>query len=123
MDVHVGSVETMSEADLRELIENAEKALERLIAKRARKTLKEASRLAAEVGFEVTFSKVGKAGDAKAKPQSPRGKVAPKYRNPDNAEETWTGRGRQPKWVQAALGRGLTLSDLAIAGEGTATSD
>jgi DNA-binding protein H-NS len=121
MDVHVGSVETMSEADLRELIENAEKALDRLIAKRARKTLKEASRLAAEVGFEVTFSKVGKAGDAKAKLQSPRAKVAPKYRNPDNAEETWTGRGRQPKWVQAALAEGLTLSDLAIAGG--ATSD
>jgi DNA-binding protein H-NS len=116
MDVHVGSVESMSEADLRELIDNAEKALDRLIAKRARSTLKEARRLAAEVGFEVTFSKVGKAADAKAKPQSPRGKVLPKYRNPENADETWSGRGRQPKWVQAALAEGVMLSDLAIAG-------
>ena len=27
-------------------------------------------------------------------------KVAPKYRNPSNAEQTWTGRGVSPTWVQ-----------------------
>ena len=26
-------------------------------------------------------------------------KVLPKYRNPENPEETWTGRGRSPAWV------------------------
>lgn len=30
-------------------------------------------------------------------------KVAPKYQNPKNAAEKWTGRGRQPKWVAAYL--------------------
>ncbi|MEZ5856821.1 MAG: H-NS histone family protein [Hyphomicrobiaceae bacterium] len=30
------------------------------------------------------------------------GKVAVKYRNPDNPSDTWTGRGRQPKWLVAA---------------------
>lgn len=35
------------------------------------------------------------------KPKATRGKVAPKYRNPANAEETWTGRGRAPIWVKA----------------------
>jgi DNA-binding protein H-NS len=40
-------------------------------------------------------------------------KVAPKYRNPATGE-TWTGRGRQPKWVEAALASGKTLDDLAI---------
>lgn len=28
-----------------------------------------------------------------------RGKVAPKYRNPANAEQTWTGRGKPPLWA------------------------
>ena len=28
-------------------------------------------------------------------------KVPPKYRNPQNAEQTWTGRGKAPLWVQA----------------------
>ena len=26
-------------------------------------------------------------------------KVLPKYRNPENPEETWTGRGRSPAWI------------------------
>lgn len=30
-----------------------------------------------------------------------RGKVAPKYRNPANADQTWTGRGKPPVWVKA----------------------
>jgi DNA-binding protein H-NS len=34
------------------------------------------------------------------------GKVAPKYRNPDNARETWTGRGRRPRWLLARLSKG-----------------
>jgi len=32
------------------------------------------------------------------------GKVAPKYRNPKNPAETWTGRGRRPRWMVAAGG-------------------
>ena len=30
-------------------------------------------------------------------------KVAVKYRNPQNPRETWTGRGRQPRWLVALL--------------------
>lgn len=30
-------------------------------------------------------------------------KVAPKYRNPENRDETWTGRGLQPRWMRAAM--------------------
>ena len=29
------------------------------------------------------------------------GKVAVQYRNPNNASEQWTGRGRQPLWVRS----------------------
>jgi hypothetical protein len=36
------------------------------------------------------------------------------YRNPSNSAETWTGRGRQPKWVQGALADGMSLEDLVI---------
>ena len=41
-------------------------------------------------------------------------KVAPKFRNPDNKLETWTGRGRQPRWLVAKLGKGAKLADFAI---------
>ena len=41
-------------------------------------------------------------------------KVAPKYRNPDNKNETWTGRGGQPRWVVAKLKAGKKLEDMKI---------
>lgn len=36
---------------------------------------------------------------------------SPKYRNPDNAKEIWSGRGRRPKWLQSALEQGKYLKD------------
>lgn len=41
-------------------------------------------------------------------------KLAPKYRDPKNAANTWTGRGRKPKWVEAHLAKGGKLEALAI---------
>ena len=31
-----------------------------------------------------------------------KGSVAPKYRDPKHPENTWTGRGRMPRWMVAA---------------------
>ena len=40
--------------------------------------------------------------------------VAPKYRHPENASVTWSGRGRRPQWFVAALDAGKSADDLAI---------
>ena len=32
-----------------------------------------------------------------------KGSVAPKYRDTKNPENTWTGRGRMPRWMVAAM--------------------
>jgi DNA-binding protein H-NS len=45
---------------------------------------------------------------------SPRGAVAPKYRNPENPAETWAGRGLKPRWLQAAMKGGHKLEDFSI---------
>ena len=42
------------------------------------------------------------------------GKVAPKYRNPANAAETWTGRGKQPRWMAALVKKGKKPEDFLI---------
>ena len=42
-------------------------------------------------------------------------KVLPKYRNPSAPTETWSGRGKQPRWLVAALRSGNKLDDLLIA--------
>ncbi|MEZ0469204.1 H-NS family nucleoid-associated regulatory protein [Luteimonas salinilitoris] len=42
------------------------------------------------------------------------GKVAPKYRNPANRTETWTGRGKQPRWLAAQVKKGKKVEDFLI---------
>jgi DNA-binding protein H-NS len=44
-----------------------------------------------------------------------RKKVAPKYRNPNNDHETWTGRGMEPLWLAAAIKAGKKLDHFLIA--------
>ncbi|MDC0660585.1 H-NS histone family protein [Leisingera sp. SS27] len=44
----------------------------------------------------------------------PKGKAVPKYRNPGNPDQTWTGRGRKPKWINEVLQGGADLTDLEI---------
>jgi DNA-binding protein H-NS len=41
--------------------------------------------------------------------------VAAKYRHPENAALTWTGRGRTPKWVLEHEAQGGSRDDLLIA--------
>jgi DNA-binding protein H-NS len=57
-------------------------------------------------------------GSARAKlgGRGARGKVAPKYRNPENPAETWAGRGLKPRWLAAAIKSGKKLEDFAISG-------
>lgn len=40
--------------------------------------------------------------------------VAAKHRNPDDASQTWSGRGRQPLWIKKLLAEGKSLGDLAV---------
>ena len=42
------------------------------------------------------------------------GKVAVRYRNPDNAAEQWTGRGRQPLWVKKWVESGKSIDLLRV---------
>jgi DNA-binding protein H-NS len=51
--------------------------------------------------------------DASAKRAYPP--VLPKFRNPADPSETWAGRGKQPRWLKAALKKGKNLEDFRIA--------
>jgi DNA-binding protein H-NS len=42
------------------------------------------------------------------------GKVAAKYQNPANSKETWTGRGKQPRWLAAETAKGRKLEEFLI---------
>ena len=45
----------------------------------------------------------------------PYPKVFPKYQNPKNPTETWSGRGKRPRWLSAQLGAGRKLDNFLIA--------
>jgi DNA-binding protein H-NS len=42
------------------------------------------------------------------------GKVAVKYINPENRSETWTGRGRTPRWLAEKLKKGAKIDQFEI---------
>ena len=103
----------------RDALEKREKAL---LAKTNDKVLskivtmaKEAGLTAADIAKALGATKPSKA--AKAPRVAKKGalagkKVAPKYRNPANPEQTWTGRGVSPAWVQALKAAGTLDSAL-----------
>jgi len=63
--------------------------------------------------LNITFE--GKTtGCGSEKPKTSRAKVAPVYRDPENPENTWTGRGRKPRWLVAALEAGKSIEEYKI---------
>jgi DNA-binding protein H-NS len=50
-------------------------------------------------------------------------KVVPKYYNPSQPTETWSGRGKQPRWLVAALQSGHTLDEFRIPEDESADAD
>lgn len=63
--------------------------------------------MAAESGF--TLEEV-----MQATPSRKRAAVQAKYLNPDNHEQTWTGRGRKPSWAVALVESGGSLEECLI---------
>lgn len=51
-------------------------------------------------------------GESRPKRKYP--KVFPKYFNPSAPTETWSGRGKQPRWIVAALRSGHKLEEFQI---------
>lgn len=71
----------------------------------AKKTTKKAAKKATR--------KAAKTAKA-AKPRKPGKKVAPKYRNPANPKELWSGRGKQPRWLAEQVKKGKKVEEFLI---------
>lgn len=65
-------------------------------------------------GGKTTAKKAAAKPRKAAKKGRKLGKVAPKYRNPANPKETWTGRGKQPRWMAALTKKGKKVEDFLI---------
>ena len=100
----------MSRRELKSLQEDVQKALKAAEQRERTQAFKAAEKAVAEFGF--TLDEVS--GAAKSKGSARGSRAMPKYRNPMNPEQTWTGRGRKPGWIHEALARGDDITDLEI---------
>jgi DNA-binding protein H-NS len=84
---------------------------ERVASTLARKIAEETAKLEAQ----LRKLENSKGAISAIQPRRAYPKVLPKYQNPKNPAETWSGRGKQPHWVQAELKTGKKLEHFLIA--------
>ncbi|WP_299831822.1 H-NS histone family protein [uncultured Roseobacter sp.] len=105
----------MTRKQLEKLIKDAHKALKTIENKERREAKKAAEAAAAKFGFKLEELTTGSAPapkrTAKAAPKKARG---PKYANPADPKQTWSGMGRQPGWYRDALAAGVDPKTLEI---------
>jgi DNA-binding protein H-NS len=86
-----------------------------LKVKKARATAQDRSRIElrkkietmiADAGFRLSDIFGGRGGKGRT--------VAAKYVNPDDPSETWTGRGRKPRWLTAKIQEGAKIEKFLI---------
>lgn len=106
------NLENLSPKELAELIAKAEQQQKKLHRDRIADVRKKLVAMAKAEGY--TIEELFGGGRAPAARTRGGGKVAPKYRNPADAAQTWTGRGKRPRWFNEALAQGRKESDLLI---------
>jgi DNA-binding protein H-NS len=98
-------LDSMSVDEMWQLHEEIGRALSVRLASEKRELEKRLARLRSE---KVT----GDNGAPRIHRKYPQ--VLPKYRNPNEPYETWSGRGKLPRWLAAALKTGRKVEDFAI---------
>lgn len=109
-------LKSMNRKELEKLLKDVKTALNNAAARDRREARKAAAKAAAEFGFSLgelsDDAPVKKAGKPKKKASGP--KAAPKYANPEDSKQTWTGKGRQPNWYRAAIDSGTSAESMEI---------
>ncbi len=104
-------IKKLSQSQLDALIQEAQARKTELHREELSKVKEEVMAFARSRGYtieELFGGKARRGGGGK------RGTVAPKYRNPKDPAQTWTGRGKRPRWFQALIDSGKKEADLRI---------
>ena len=100
-------LESLSLKELKSLQTQVAKAIATYEDRRKRDALAELEEKARELGFSLAEL----TGTTAARKRSA---AAPKYANPANPAETWSGRGRKPRWFEAAIKAGEPAESMAV---------
>jgi DNA-binding protein H-NS len=100
-----------------------EKQIQARIEEKRRQSLKNLTQKLQEIVVDAGFTMADvlsefthtihplKRGAGKTTVRTP---AQPKYRNPHNAEQTWTGRGKRPNWFNSAISNGTSAESMLI---------
>lgn len=102
---------TLSRSELVVLQEDVSKALAEAEARDRQAALDAARAAASEFGFSLDEI----SGNSRRRGGRPNGSLSPpRYANPADQEQTWTGKGRKPNWFTEALSRGINPSEMEL---------
>ena len=101
------NIEAMSLKELKSLQKDLSKAISTFEDRQKSDARSKLEIIAKEMGYSLA-DLIG----TEVKPS--RAPAAAKYRHPENAALTWSGRGRKPLWFVAALDAGKSHEDLAV---------
>ncbi len=101
----------LSNSQLNDLINKAAKRKDELAVETVQKVRDRINKILTDEGLtmEAVF------GNRRGRGKAVKYKVKPKYRNPADPSQQWTGRGLKPRWFVAALAAGKKEKDLLIA--------
>lgn len=107
------NLDNLTIAELDALIDQAAELIEKKKAQALVDAKAEIEKIAAATGMSVEELLGLKAGKTK-KAGAAKKPVADKYRNPKDYTQTWSGRGKRPRWLQEILDRGGKLENFLI---------
>ena len=101
------NMQSLSLKDLKEWKSQEAKAITSFEDRKKKDAVAELEDRARQMGFTLA-ELLG------TQPVRKRAPAAAKYANPANSSDTWSGRGRKPRWFEAALAEGKSAEDMAI---------
>ncbi len=99
---------TLDLRELKSLHTRVAKAISTYEDRRKKDALSKLEETARELGFNSLAELTGVSAPRK------RAAIEAKYANPANSADTWSGRGRKPRWFTEALASGKKESDLLV---------
>ena len=101
------NLEAMSLKELRQLQKDLAKAISTYEDRHKAEARTKLEAIAKEMGYSLA-ELIG------VEVKTTRAPAVAKYRHPENAALTWSGRGRKPRWFSEALAKGKKPDDMAI---------
>ena len=101
------NVNSMSLKELKDLQAQVAKAIATFEDRKKKEALAELHEFARAKGFDLEEL----TGTSVVRRRAP---ASPKYANPANKSDTWSGRGRKPRWFIEALAGGMQPEDLGV---------